>query len=620
MIATLHQTPARIQDLETMADQLRRDSLIATTAAGSGHPTSCLSCAELLSVLFFHHLRFDLAHPELPSNDRFILSKGHAAPILWALFAESGAIEREELDRLRTLESPLEGHPTPRSRLVDVATGSLGQGLSAGLGMARVSQMERLSNRIYVLLGDGETVEGSVWEAAALASHYGLHQLTAMIDVNRLGQSEPTMYGHDIGVYADRFQAFGWHVEIVDGHDVRAVSRAYELAAEETQRPTAIVAETVKGKGVSFLEDAEDRHGKPVTQEELSRALEELEAHAFNGNLEVRLPDQRFSDRVEPVQEPPELPEYEVGEPVATRDGYGSGLRKVGAADPRVVSLDGEVKNSTRSAEFERAFPERFTQCFIAEQNMVGMALGMSAVGKVPFVSSFASFLTRAGDQIRMAGISRANVKFCGSHAGVSIGEDGPSQMGLEDLALFRAVPGSMVFHPADAVCMEHAVRLAAEAEGIVYLRALRPKVPVLYDASHPFRPGKGIVVRSSGEDQATVVACGITVHEALAAAELLSDEQLSVRVIDCWSIKPIDRELLLEAVEQTGVILTVEDHYPEGGLGEAVAGALAGATWQGRHLAVSGVPRSGSSRELLARSGIDREAIAAALRELLRH
>lgn len=618
MTTTLQDTTSRdTANLKAAAGKLRRDSLISTTAAGSGHPTSCLSCADLLATLFYRYLRSDLTDPDNPANDRFVLSKGHAAPILWAALAEAGAVPEEELRNLREFDSELEGHPTPRSRFVDVATGSLGQGLSAGVGMARASQIDGLHNRIYVLLGDGETAEGAVWEAAALAAHYELSSLTAIIDVNRLGQSEPTMYGHDTRGYADRFKAFGWHVETIDGHDLGAIQQAYENAIQERKRPTAIIAETIKGKGVSFLEDKEGKHGKAVSEEELSKALAEIGEPEMCEPLRVAPPAFQTKKREAAPHASIKAPAYD--SEAATRDAYGKALVKVGHSHPEVVALDGEVKDSTRAARFEEAFPDRFTQCYIAEQNMAGMALGMSAVGKVPFVSSFASFLSRAADQIRMAGISRSNIKFCGSHAGVSIGQDGPSQMGLEDLAIFRSVPGSIVLHPADAVCMERAVEAAIRSDSIFYLRAMRPKLPILYAAEDTFEVGRGIVLRRTADDRATIAACGITVHEALAAANQLAEEGIPVRVIDCWSVKPIDRSLLEQAVEETGALVTVEDHYPEGGLGDAVATALSGKRYRSRHLAVRDIPRSGAPDALLASAGIDRMAIVSAVRDLVR-
>ncbi|MEX2382571.1 MAG: transketolase [Opitutales bacterium] len=606
----------KVHALRAMADQLRHDSLISTSEAGSGHPTSCMSCAELVSALFFHVLRYDLKNPKSPHNDRFVLSKGHAAPVLWAVLAEAGAFPREKLKTLRQFDSDLEGHPTPRNPFVDVATGSLGQGLSVGAGMARSSKMDEISNRVYVLLGDGETAEGAVWEAAAIASHYRLDNLTAILDVNRLGQSEETMYGHDVRNYENRLQAFGWKTRIIDGHDMEDVLSAYAAAQAHRGSPFAIIARTIKGKGVGFLENVNGQHGKPVPKEKLQAALEEIGTPDLGEELKVTppevpagKPDEKKAGRMAP-------PDYKADEEVPTRKAYGYALKKLGDVNDSVVALDGEVKNSTYAQEFANAFPGRYTECYIAEQNMVGMAIGMSALGKIPFVSTFACFLTRACDQIRMAGISRANVKFCGSHVGVSIGEDGPSQMGLEDLALFRAVPGSTVLYPADGFAAERCVELAAKQEGIVYIRTARPGTPLLYSADYQFKTGGSGLLKSSPEDAATVVAAGITTHEALKAAKKLEKEGVPVRVIDLYSVKPIDEEAVRQALRDTGVLVTVEDHYAEGGLGDAVLEVVKGMQCSFQKLAVRGIPRSGDSARLLGAFGIDAESIVEALKE----
>lgn len=610
---------ARLRALGAMADRLRRESLIATSEAGSGHPTSCLSCAELVSVLFFSYLKFDVRDPQSPHNDRFILSKGHAAPILWAVLAEAGAFSQAELADLRKIDSDLEGHPTPGNPWVDVATGSLGQGLSAGLGMALSLRMDESPGHVWTLLGDGETAEGSVWEAAALAGHYRAAKLTAIIDVNRLGQTEETMYGHDVESYERRFSAFGWHTLVIDGHDAGAVNDAYAAAIEQSERPTAIIASTLKGKGVSFLENTNGHHGKPVEDEDLRKALDEIGEPEIEESLEVMLPDtsrqlvERLADN---SSMPP--PDYQSGGEMATRKAYGEALKKVGRVNELVVALDGEVKNSTYSQVFAEAFPERFIECYIAEQNMAGMALGMAALGKIPFVSSFACFLTRAADQIRMAGISRGNVKFCGSHCGVSIGQDGPSQMGLEDLALFRAIPCSTVLYPADAVATERLVALAAERQGIVYIRTTRPATPILYESDDAFQAGGSHTLKQSSEDRVTVIAAGITVFEALEAAEELDKRGIRVRVIDAYSIKPLDEDTIRKAAAETGAVVTVEDHYPQGGLGEAVASVLAGEKLGFRKLAVAGIPRSGDPGKLMEKSGISASCIREAIEELV--
>jgi len=601
---------ARVRSLEIMANRLRRHSLLSTTEAGSGHPSTCFSCAEIMSSLFFHFLRYDLADPKNPANDRFVLSKGHGAPILWAALAEAGAFPIEELLTLRKMGSELEGHPTPRNRFIDVASGSLGQGLSNAVGMALSARMNGIENRIFTLLGDGESAEGSVYEAAALASHYKLSNLTAILDINRLGQSEPTMYQHDLSVYEHRFRSFGWNTVTVDGHDVRAVVAALAEAVSDNSGPVAVIASTIKGKGVSFMADKEGWHGKPVTDpEQVKQALEELGPdEPLPEPLKLAKPDSgRVPGKAASGEVP--APEFEIGEQVATRQAYGSGLAKLGRVHSEVVALDGDCKNSTYSIDFLKEHPDRFVECFIAEQNMVGTAAGLAAMGKVPFASTFACFLTRAYDIIRMAAISQGNLKLCGSHAGVSIGEDGPSQMGLEDLAMMRAVAGSTVLYPSDGVSTEKLVAEAASTPGIVYIRTSRPKTPVIYPAAEQFPVGGSKVLRRSETDKLTIVAAGITVHEALAAYEKLKQRGIAVRVIDAYSIKPLDSNSIAAAARDTQGIVTAEDHWMEGGLGEVVATAV-GTLAPVYRLAVNGEPHSGTQRELLERHGISRGAI----------
>lgn len=616
-------TEERLKALEIMARRLRRHSLLSTTEAGSGHPSTCFSCAEIVATIFFQFLRYDLENPKHPANDRFVLSKGHAAPILWAVLAEAGAFPVDRLLTLRRIDSELEGHPTPRSPYVDVATGSLGQGLSNAVGMAIAARMDGRDNRIYALLGDGEAAEGAVWEAAALAAHRGLSNLVAVVDVNRLGQSEPTMYEHHLEVYRRRFEAFGWKVWTVDGHDIPTLTAALAEATAYSGGPAAVIAKTLKGKGVSFMEDKEGWHGKPVTDPALvQKALEEL---GPDEPLPEALELQKPAVTTAPIahsggeHSDPEPPQYSLGQQVATREAYGTALAKLGKVDPRIVALDGDCKNSTFSQTFMKAFPERFVECYIAEQNMVGMAAGLAAVGKIPFASSFACFLSRAYDFIRMAGISQVNLKLCGSHAGVSIGEDGPSQMGLEDLAMMRVVAGSTVLYPSDAVSTERLVALAAQTPGIVYIRTSRPKTPVIYNNDETFQVGGSKVVRSSDNDRATIIAAGVTLHEALAAADQLAKGGILVRVIDLYSVKPVDRATLEKAARETGLLVTVEDHYVESGLGEAARSAVDSAIpcrWV--HLAVRELPRSGKPAELLERFGISAHQIAAAVREAL--
>ena len=606
---------AELKSLRIMANRLRRHSLLSTTEAKSGHPSTCFSCAEIVASVFFRFLRYDLEHPKSPHNDRFVLSKGHAAPILWAALAEAGAFPVDRLLTLRRIDSDLEGHPTPRSPFVDVSTGSLGQGLSNAVGMALASKVDGIDNRVYALLGDGETAEGAVWEAAALAAHYRLGHLVAIVDVNRLGQSEPTMYQHNLEVYRRRFEAFGWQAEVVDGHDIPQVLAALRRAVEDPGTPSAILAKTVKGKGVSFMEDADGWHGKPVTDRtQLEHALSELGPDKpLPEPLVLAKPNATGGETAGSVAGVAP-PNYNLGDAIATREAYGVGLAKLGRADRRVVALDGDCKNSTFAQTFLKEHPDRFFECFIAEQNMVGAAAGLASLGKIPFASSFACFLTRAYDFIRMASISQAGVKLCGSHAGVSIGEDGPSQMALEDLAMMRAVAGSTVLYPSDGVSAERLVALAAETPGIVYIRTSRPKTPVIYSNDETFDVGGCKVLRSGTEDQATVVGAGVTLHEALKAYDLLMEQGIAVRVIDLYSVKPVDRNTLVKAAKETGRVITVEDHYAEGGLGEAVHSALVGIPCEFQRLAVDGLPRSGKSDELLDHFGISARRIAEAV------
>ncbi len=605
--------------LEQKATNLRIHSIISTSEAGSGHPTTCLSAADIVSALFFHAMRYDCADAKNPNNDRFILSKGHAAPLLYAAYAEAGIIPVDDLLTLRQIDSILEGHPTPRFDWTEVATGSLGQGLSLGLGMALNGKyLDKSDYRVYVLLGDGETAEGGVWEAAALASHYQLNNLIGIVDVNALGQSQRTMYAFDIDTYCRRFEAFGWQTIGIDGHDFDEILPALEKAKASTDKPTMIVAKTFKGKGVSFLENEDNWHGKAVAKgEQLDKALAEL------GPLQTDIPLQIESPN--PINKQIstattcEPPKYASDEKVATRGGYGIGLAKLGTANPNVVVLDGDTKNSTYAEQFMTLHPNRFFEMFIAEQNLVGAGIGLAKRGKIPFVSTFAAFLSRAYDQIRMSAISQANIKYAGSHCGVSIGEDGPSQMGLEDIAMFRAIPGAVVLYPSDAVAAERLVAEAAAHEGIVYIRTSRPKTAILYDTDESFPIGGSKVVRESGEDKVTVVAAGVTLHEVLKAQEVLTAEGIAIRVIDLYSVKPIDTEALLAAASETNdTIITVEDHYPEGGLGDAVLDAVATKGIRVHKLAVTGIPRSGKPDELLELHGISANAIVQKVKDIV--
>lgn len=608
-----------LEELRIRARLLRRHSLVSTAEAGSGHPTSCLSCAEIVAALFFHVMKLDLSDPKSPDNDRFILSKGHAAPVLYAALAEAGALSVEELLTLRRLDSPLEGHPTPRLPWVEAATGSLGQGLSIGVGMALAGKyLDKKSYKVYVLMGDGEVAEGAVWEAAQIAAHYKLDNLIGIIDVNRLGQSQATIFGHDLESYRKRFEAFGWRAVAIDGHDIEQVVRALEDAGQVSGQPNAIIARTIKGKGVSFLEDREGWHGKPLKKgEELERALREL------GDIELRSEAPRIwlkpQQQISPARMEITPPDYKIGQEIATREAYGSALVKLGAVSRDLVVLDGDTKNSTYSEKFLQAYPERFFEGFIAEQNMVGTAVGLAARGKLPFASTFACFLTRAFDQIRMAAISRANIKLCGSHAGVSIGEDGPSQMGLEDIAMMRAVADSVVLYPCDAVSAERMVELAANRYGIVYIRTTRPKSPVIYRNDARFAIGGSHVLRASPEDRLTVVAAGITVHEALKAYERLKSNGIMIRVVDAYSVKPMDIDALRACLAEVGnIFITVEDHYAEGGLGDALLDALAEDQVRVIKLAVRQLPRSGRPAELMHAFEIDSAAIVRKALEII--
>ena len=605
-----------IEFLKEKARLMRISSIRATTEAGSGHPSSCLSAADLASVLFFQEMQFDPADPDNRANDRFVLSKGHAAPLLWAAYAETGMIDPGAPMTLRKFDSDFEGHPTPRVPWVDVATGSLGQGLSAALGIALASRLDGTEYDTYTLLGDGECAEGSVWEAAALAGHYKANNLFAIIDVNGQGQSQRTMYGFDVDRYADIFRAFGWYVVTVDGHDYDQIVDAFKKCrAKGDDKPRAIVAKTLKGKGVSLLEDKDNWHGKPVPKTELETVLKEL-SQPFAGDGFTPTPRKAPASITGPASHSIQV-SRELGSQVATREAYGDALVKLVDQDPRVVALDGDTKNSTFSQKLLDKHPDNFFEMFIAEQNMVGVAAGMSACGKIPFISTFAAFLTRAFDQIRMARISQANIKFVGSHCGVSIGQDGPSQMGLEDIAMFRAIPDSVVLYPSEAVSTEHLVALIADHRGISYLRTTRPKAPVLYPSGERFEIGGSKVVRSSPSDQATIVGAGVTLHEALKAQAVLEAEGLNVRVIDAYSVKPIDCETLEKAAKETGHIVVVEDHYWDGGIGDAVLDAV-GNQAPVHKIAVRSVPRSGGPEELIEAFGIGAATIAERVRAVL--
>ena len=598
--------------------QLRVDSVRAAASTKSGHPTSSMSAADLMAVLLAKHLRYDFDRPEHPGNDHLVFSKGHASPLLYALFKAAGAITDEELLTFRQFGSRLEGHPTPIIPWVDVATGSLGQGLPFAFGIALAGKrLDRLPYRVWTLCGDSEMAEGSIWEAFEHAAYYELDNLTAIVDVNRLGQRGETMHGWDLDSYADRARAFGWHAITIDGHDVEQIDRAYAEAAETTGRPTVVVAKTVKGKGVAAVEDKEGFHGKAL--DDPAEAIAELGGER-NIRIEVTRPESDGLPHSFPTGKL-ELPRYEVGSEEATRKAYGEALTALGSARGGVVALDGEVSNSTFAEIFAKAHPDRYFEMYIAEQQMVAAAVGLQVRDWVPFASTFAAFFTRAYDFIRMAAVSRADIRLSGSHAGVSIGEDGPSQMGLEDLAMMRAVHSSTVLYPCDANQTAKLVAAMADLNGISYMRTTRAATPVLYDSNEDFPIGGSKVIRSSDEDDVAIVAAGITLHEALKAADTLAEEGISARVIDLYSLKPVDVETLRSAAEATGGrIVTVEDHWPEGGIGETVLSALADYEDGVRVdlLAVREMPTSGKPAELLAAAGIDADAIVEAARRLV--
>jgi transketolase len=600
-----------------LGQQLRVDSIRASSAAGSGHPTSSMSAADLIAVLLANHLHYDFGRPDDPRNDHLIFSKGHASPLYYSALKAAGAISDEELLTFRRLHSKLEGHPTPVLPWVDVATGSLGQGLPIGVGVALAGKrLEQLPYRVWVLCGDSEMAEGSIWEAFEHAAFCGLDNLTAIIDVNRLGQTRETMHGWHLESYSKRALASGWHAIEIDGHDVDAIDRALTEAAQARDRPTVIVAHTIKGKGASEVEDKPGKHGKPLSDPD--KAIEEL-GGVRSLHVEVRGPTGDATPRRIDPGHNVEWPRWGPDDEVATRRAYGDALAALGAERGDVVALDGEVSNSTYSEIFAKAHPDRYFEMFIAEQQMVAAAVGLQVRGFRPFASTFAAFFTRAYDFVRMAAISRAHLCLAGSHAGASIGEDGPSQMGLEDLSMFRAVHSSVVLYPSDPNQAGALVRRMADHPGIAYMRTQRGATPTIYGPDEQFEIGGSRVLRSSDDDQVTLVGAGVTLHEALKAADELSEHGIAARVIDLYSVKPVDAETLRQAAEDTGAIVTVEDHWPEGGLGDAVLGALADVeNVRVRKLAVEIMPGSGKPAELIHEVGIDAGAIKAAAQELV--
>ncbi|MFA5072735.1 MAG: transketolase [Nitrospirota bacterium] len=608
-----------MNNLEKIAKRIRYYSLVMSTEAASGHPTSSLSATDLMTGLMFGGtFRYNLDNPDNPNNDRLIFSKGHASPLFYSLWAAAGKVTEQELMTYRKFGSPLEGHPTRAFRYTEAATGSLGQGLSIGLGMAvHAKYIGKLSYRTYVLLGDSEMAEGSQWEALELAAYYKLNNLIGILDVNRLGQRGETMYGYDLDVYNNRITAFGWETIMIDGHRMEEIVNAFQQAVHSREKPFMIIAKTIKGKGVSFIENKNGWHGKALKQDELKQALRELGSvdKTVIGTIEKPEPvssQHEKTDSIEPVS-------YTAEKPVATRHAYGTALERIFPQYPDLVVLDAEVSNSTFSEIFQKKYPERFFEMFIAEQNMVGTGLGLSLRGNIPFVSTFAAFLTRAFDQIRMSQYSNANIKFCGSHCGVSIGEDGSSQMGLEDIAMFRTLMNSVVLYPCDAISTEKLVEEMAHHQGISYLRTTRKETPILYKHDDQFQIGGSKTLRSSEADVITVATAGITVFEAIRAYDELKKQDISIRVIDLYSIKPIDTAVLEQAAHDTKAIITVEDHYEAGGIGEAVKSALAKKPMSLYSLCVRKTPKSGKPQELLEYEEISSRAIIRKVTEILK-
>jgi transketolase len=597
----------QLKELREKARLVRKWCLVSTTEAGSGHPTSCLSAADITTVLFDKYFIYDIATPLNLYNDRFVLSKGHAAPLLYTLFGIAGAYPLEELKTLRKFGSLFEGHPVPNYAFAEAATGSLGQGLSVGAGLALVAKREGYPCKTFVLTGDGELAEGQIWEAANFAAHEKLDNLTAILDINRLGQSQETMFGHDIEEYVNKFKAFGFEVLAIDGHNYEEINRAFHQATQNSSgKPFAIVAKTFKGHGISFLEDKDNWHGKTLKKDELEKALKELGPVNDNLRFNLRKPQQIKLPENAATATDTGLT-FEQGKEYATREVFGEALVKLGAQNKEIYVLDGDVMNSTFTEPFKKAHPERFVESFIAEQNMVSVGAGLARLGKMPFAATFAAFFTRAADQIRMARVSEANLKFIGSHVGVSIGEDGPSQMGLEDIALFGAFPDTIVLQPSDAASTAKLVPQMVEHKGLAYMRTLRPKTPLLYNQEEAFAIGGSKVLRQSGNDLLTVAGTGITVFEALKAADALQKENISIRVVDCYSIHPIDAATLKKCLQETQqkILITVEDHFEHGGMGDFASAAVAGEAGQVIKMAVKKISQSGTKDELLNDAGI---------------
>lgn len=610
-------TTTRLETLlNNVCRSVRADIIRSTTAANSGHPTSSLSAVELMvGLMFGGTFRADLDRPKNPNNDRLVFSKGHAAPLLYSLYRAAGKITAAEILTLRREGSRLEGHPMPTFPYTEVPTGSLGQGLSAGVGIALAARLQRLSYRTFVLLGDSELAEGSNWEAIQLAAHQRLGNLVAVLDVNRLGQSGPTMVGHRLEVYAQRFRAFGWRALTIDGHNIGQILKAYKTVRNVGHRPTVIIAKTIKGKSLRRIENREGWHGWALAQDEAERALRDL--GPWPRRLTIRLPRPRVGQPHLTARQPAERTRYPAGRSVSTRSAFGNALTRLGRSYPALVVLDAEVKNSTYTERFEKYFPKRFIETYIAEQNMVGIANGLASRGMTPVAVTFAAFLTRAFDQLRMAQYASTHQIYIGTHAGVSIGKDGPSQMGLEDIAMFRTLTNSTVLYPADAYAAERLLDQALRSKGIVYLRGTRAELPLVYSAGASFAIGGSATLRSSRKDALTIAAAGVTLHQALAAADRLAEERIPVRVIDLYSLKPIDAPALRRAIRQTGQLIVVEDHHPEGGIAEAVRSALGPDAGKVTSLAVRVTPHSADMSEQLAHANISTQAIIRTVKRL---
>lgn len=607
-------------ETQEKAKLVRKWCLVSTTEAGSGHPTSCLSAADLTTVLFDRFFSYDLDNPLNLFNDRIVFSKGHAAPLLYTLFGVAGAYPLAELKTLRQFGSVFEGHPVPKFKYADAATGSLGQGLSVGAGLALVAKRESFDNKVYVLTGDGELAEGQIWEAANLASKQKLDNLVAILDINRLGQSQETMFGHHMDEYIRKFQGFDFEVISINGHDYDQINQAFETVQRPNGKPYAIIAETFKGHGVSFIENKDGWHGKALNKEELEKALKELGPIDDKLRFHLRKPKQlklprQKSDFLAPIISIDKNKEH------ATRETFGEVLAKLSDQNKDIYALDGDVMNSTFTETFKKDHPERFVECYIAEQNMVSVAVGLARLGKIPIVATFAAFLSRAADQVRMASISEANIKFVGSHVGVSIGEDGPSQMGLEDISLFGSLPASVILQPCDAISTAKLVPEMVNHNGFAYMRTLRPKTALLYKMEDSFAIGGSTVIRHSEHDQLTVAGTGITVFEAMKAADQLQKEGIPIRVVDCYSIHPVDASTLKKCLNETEqkILITVEDHFVHGGFGDFVASALSAMRGQFIKMAVTKISQSGTKDELLSDAGIDAASIVTKVKSVLK-